>query len=175
MLIRALLVAICLLVSAAPPAIARTITQPGLLTFLRAYLSKDPIVDASATRFVSATVGAGRPDEAVVVYVSGDGWCGSGGCRLFVLVPKDESFRVIGRMTIVRPPIRVLKTFSHGRPDLAVQVSGGGILPGYQARLSFDGRRYPGNPSMPPARPMKRPVGGRTIITGDEPRAAVFD
>jgi len=30
-----------------------------------------------------------------------------------------------------------------------------GIQPGYEAVISFDGTNYPGNPSMPPARPVK--------------------
>ncbi len=174
MLTRASLAAICLLVTA-PPAIAQKAAEHRLLTFLRVYLAKDASADASAARFVSATVSAGRPYQEVVVYVSGGDWCGAGGCDLFVLAPRGRSFRVIGRMTVVRPPIRVLKTFSHGRPELAVLVSGGGVQPGYQARLSFDGRRYPGNPSMPPARHMKHAAAGRTIITGDEPSVSVFD
>jgi hypothetical protein len=172
MLTRASLAAIFLLITA-QTAIANT--EPGLLTFLRAYLAKGAAVDASATRFASTTVRAGRPNQEVVVYVSGRDWCGAGGCHLLVLVPQAGSFRVIGRVTIARPPIRVLTTFSHGRPDLAVWVQGGGIQPGYQARLSFDGRRYPGNPSMLPARPMKHAAAGRTIITGDEPGASAID
>lgn len=166
----ATLAAICLMI-VAPPAIAQKSAEPRLLTFLRAYLGKGP----SATRFVSATVSAGRPKQEVVVYVSGRDWCGSGGCHLLVLAPQAGSFRVIGRATISRPPIRVLNTFSHGRPDLTVWVQGGGIDVGYQARLSFDGRRYPGNPSMPPARPMKHAAAGRTIISGDEPGVTLFD
>jgi hypothetical protein len=172
MLTRTSLAAICLLVTV-QPAIAQA--EPGLQTFLRAYLAKGAAVDPSATRYVSATVSAGRPDEEVVVYVSGRDWCGTGGCHLLVLVPQGRSFRVIGRVTIARPPIRVLNTFSQGRPDIAVWVQGGGIQPGYQARLSFDGRRYPGNPSMPPAGHMKHAAVGRTIITADEPGASVFD
>lgn len=99
-----------------------------------------------------------------VIYVSGQGWCGTGGCTLIVLAPSDSTFQVIGRATIVQLPIRVLHRIRYGRPDIGVWVQGGGAQPGYEAILSFDGRRYPNNPSVPPARPARGADIGEILI-----------
>jgi hypothetical protein len=42
--------------------------------------------------------------EVELVYVSGQRWCGSGGCTLLILQPQGSSFRVIGKVTIVQLP-----------------------------------------------------------------------
>jgi hypothetical protein len=102
-----------------------------------------------------------------VVYVSGRMWCGTGGCILLVLEPTASTYRVIGRTTITRPPIRVLRSSHHGLPDLSVWVAGGGIHRPYAALLPFDGIRYPSNPTMPPARRAAAPIAGRVVIRGD--------
>lgn len=116
--------------------------------------------------------GDGRP-EALVYARRGheDGQdvslCGSGGCDLIVLSLTPTGYRVISDISITRPPIRVLPSVSHGWHDLSVLVAGGGILPGYRARLQFDGKTYPANPSVPPALRMKRDGQGKTVITAD--------
>ena len=45
----------------------------------------------------------------------------------------------------------VFPEVKNGWHTLGVAVAGGGILPGYQAELPFDGHAYPENPSVPPA------------------------
>lgn len=95
--------------------------------------------------------GDGRPEA--IVYPTGGGRCGTGGCGLLVLGQTRTGFRVRARTTISQLPIGVLETKSHGWRDLAVQVSGGGMR-SFRAALSFDGRKYPSNPSVAPARPM---------------------
>ncbi len=89
--------------------------------------------------------GDGRPE--IFVYAKGPDFCGSGGCVLYVLSPKGADYRVVLRTTVTRPPIRRLATATHGWRDIGVFVSGGGAKP-HEARLRFDGKRYPGNPSM---------------------------
>ncbi|MGB6985587.1 MAG: hypothetical protein WBD74_06365 [Candidatus Aquilonibacter sp.] len=101
----------------------------------------------------------GTGAEDVVVYVSGRMWCGSGGCSLLVLSPSDATFRVLGKMTIVQLPVQYLRTTTNGHADLVVLVAGGGILRPYYAKLAFDGRSYPSNPSIPPAQPIPTPHG----------------
>jgi hypothetical protein len=44
-----------------------------------------------------------------VVYVSGRGWCGSGGCLLLVLKSKGTSYKVVGRTPITRPQFVFLR------------------------------------------------------------------
>jgi hypothetical protein len=93
----------------------------------------------------------GKPKRKIV-YVSGQGWCGSGGCTMLILEPTESAFKVLGRVTIVQLPIRLLPSVNDGHPDIGVSVQGGGVQSGYEAVLSFDGKSYPRNPSMPPAR-----------------------
>lgn len=78
-------------------------------------------------------------------------------------------------MPITQLPIRLLPGRSHGWRDIGVFVRGGGILPGYHARLSFDGRAYPSNPLMPPARRLRAAGPGRILISDATPTRALFD
>jgi len=87
----------------------------------------------------------------VIVYVEGRLWCGSGGCPLVIFVRDGKSWKEISETSITRPPICVLSQKSHGWNSIGVWVEGGGILPGYMAGLPFDGKKYPSNPSVPPA------------------------
>ena len=100
-----------------------------------------------------------------LLYVTDQGACGSGGCRLVILSPKGNSYRVVLRSTVTQLPIRLLPTSTHGWRDVGVTVAGGGISRPYMARLRFNGDRYPSNPTVPPADPLKRP-SGQVLIGG---------
>lgn len=106
----------------------------------------------------------GDGTEEAIVYVMGQRWCGSGGCTMLVLAPKAPSYRVVTRVLITRPPIRVLDATSHGWRNLAVWAQGGGIQPGYEAELRFDGRRYPISPANPPSRRVVGKAPGKVVI-----------
>ena len=141
-----------------------------LANFLRDYLGKpDPSLESQGpTRYAAAFVDLrDNGTKEVIVYITGD-WCGTGGCNTLVLAPKGTSYEVITNLTITWPPVRVLATKSHGWHDISVWVQGGGIQPGYEAKLSFDGKTYPSNPSVPPAQQLKRKVLGKTL-NFDEP------
>ena len=102
--------------------------------------------------------------KEVVVYVADDRYCGTGGCKLLILEPlSGGGYRRVMDATITRPPIRQLSTRSHGWSDIGVLVVGGGIMKAYEARLRFDGRAYPSNPTVPAAKPVEN-VQGRTLI-----------
>lgn len=131
---------------------------------------------AADLRYQSAFVdldGDGR-DEAVVRLI-GRHFCGSGGCRMHVLKHEAQGWREIAQTTITWPPVRVLHTRTHGWSDLAVKLSGGGIMPGYEARMPFDGRSYPLNPSVPPAEPLRRGTPGRVLISEADEGRLLFD
>jgi hypothetical protein len=133
--------------------------------FLREYLHDPQFGKEKTTQFSIAFVSLdGSPRNEVVVYLSGTDWCGSGGCTLLVLEPNGSSYSVVGRTTIVRLPVRVLNTRTNGWRDLSVWVRGGGIRPGYEAALPFNGTKYASNPSVPPARPLKKGAPGEVII-----------
>jgi hypothetical protein len=85
-----------------------------------------------------------------LVYISGDTWCGSGGCFAVLLKADGSSFEVVQTFTLARLPIRVLPSVTNGWHDLALWVRGGGV-PGRVAILRYNGSKYPSNPSMAPA------------------------
>lgn len=136
--------------------------------FLKGYLISQSGGPDKTTRITAVSVKAeGGATEEQLVYVSGQRWCGSGGCTLLILEPTQSSFRVLGRVTIVRLPIRLLPSSESGHPDIAVRVQGGGVQIGYESVLSFKGTAYPNNPSIPPSRRVKKNVG-RTIIATED-------
>lgn len=106
--------------------------------------------------------GDGVPEA--LAYLVGNEWCGSGGCNLFILRKSGNSWSVLNSVTITHPPVRVLDSVSHGWHNLAVTVGGGGIRHGYEVELSFNGSRYPGNPTVPPARRAGKNASGQVVI-----------
>ena len=140
--------------------------EASLRKFLQNYVGDSDYPDVKATRYVAAFVHL-RDDntQQVIVYLIGRAWCGTGGCQTLILVPKDSSYTVITTMTVVQRPIRVLDTKSRGWHDLGVWVQGGGIRPGYEARLSFNGKKYPSNPTVHPAQPLNAKVSGKVVVT----------
>ncbi|MGA2235940.1 MAG: hypothetical protein ABSG23_10750 [Terriglobales bacterium] len=147
---------------------AKAQSKPDHLTeFLQSYLGElyPPFEQQGETRYSSAFVDL-KDDgtKEVIVYLSGRGWCGTGGCNMLILAPEGTSYRVVTKITITRLPIRVLTTKSNGWHDISVVVAGGGIQPGYEAELSFDGKTYPSNPSVPPAHPLNGKVRGKIVV-----------
>jgi len=152
------------LAQAQPTAAFSSAEQP-LKKFLQNYV-KDPHSDGDKTcRYLDAFVDLnGDGKQEAIVYLMGNSWCGTGGCRTLVLTRKGASWKVVTHITITRPPIRVLSSTSHGWHDISVWVQGGGIQPGYEAELRFDGKNYPGNPSVPPARRLSVKAAGQVVI-----------
>ena len=102
-----------------------------------------------------------------IVYLIGRNWCGSGGCNTLVLARDGTSWRIVATITITRPPIRVLPDTSNGWHSIGVWVQGGGIQPGYEVELRFDGKTYPKNPSVPPARRLEKSTGEIVIPSAE--------
>lgn len=138
--------------------------EQNLRKFLQHYV-KDRSYDYRATKYFAVfarLTGTSMP-QAIVYFTDQDS-CGSGGCTMLILTPEDTSYKIVTSISIARLPIRVLVTESHGWHDIGVWVQGGGIQPGYEARLSFNGKSYPSNPTVPPARPVSKTVVGRIVI-----------
>lgn len=127
--------------------------------------------DATSKVSVASVDLRGDGTKETLVYLRGERWCGSGGCRLLVLVPDGPSFKVISHTAISRPPIRVLPTRTHGWRDIGVTVHGGGTLDPYVAKLPFDGSGYAENPTVMPAERVKGSKGVVAISSagGGEP------
>ncbi|MEG3085605.1 hypothetical protein U1707_18345 [Sphingomonas sp. PB2P12] len=110
--------------------------------------------------------GDDRPEALIYAMATTGGQvdlCGSGGCALYVLSLSTTGYRQVASISISRPPVRVLPKVTHGWHDISVLVAGGGITSGYEARLSFNGRTYPSNPSTPPATRLKD-AAGKVVI-----------
>jgi len=105
--------------------------------------------------------GDGRPET--IVHVAGPMVCGTGGCNTAVLTPEAQGLRTVAWISVTRPPVAVAETRTNGWRDLIVRVSGGGIIPGYDARLRYDGLAYPANPTVPPAEPLAH-AAPRTVL-----------
>lgn len=134
-----------LTIAAAP---ASNIEQQYIRDHLRLTSIKEVSVDLN---------GDGRSE--LVVYADGPENCRSGGCDLYILTPSGEGYRQVMDASVSRLPIRLLKTSSHGWRDIGVMVAGGGITTAYEARLRFDGRNYPENPTVPPATALRHTEG----------------
>jgi hypothetical protein len=147
--------------------------EDSLKRFLRNYVGSGD--DEKRTSYSSAFVDL-KDDgtQEVIVFLSGGGWCGTGGCRTLILAPKAPSYRVVTAIIIAWTPIRVLTTKSHGWHDLSVWVEGGGIQPGYETTLSFDGRTYPRKTSVPPARRPAKKAAGKVVIPRDADETPLF-
>jgi uncharacterized low-complexity protein len=151
-------VAVALTISVAATAHAHTTPSDAVVSFVQQKLGTSSYKRANAD-----LNGDGRAEA--FVYVTDQDYCGSGGCTLVVLSPKGSSYRVVLRSTVTQLPIRLLATATSGWRDIAVTVAGGGITRPYMARLRFNGHRYPSNPTVAPAVPLKRP-SGRLLIGG---------
>jgi hypothetical protein len=137
-----------------------------LRKFLQNYLGSSSGGHDKDLHVLIATVPLSGPDaKQVLVYINSRDWCGSGGCTMLVLTPSGSTYKVVSRITIVNLPIRVLRTNSHGWHDLSVVVRGGGILQAYEAKLSFNGKKYADNPTVPPVTRSPRKAEGTVAIS----------
>jgi hypothetical protein len=152
-----------------------SVPEDSLKNFLRGYL-RDAHYDYKMTRYVSAFVDL-KDDgtQQVIVYFTDRNSCGSSGCTTLILAAKGSSYKVVTSIPIAWAPIRILNTKSNGWHDLGVWVQGGGIQPGYEAKLSFNGNTYPSNPTVPPARRLHRKVPGKVVIHPDAKGIGLYE
>ena len=121
--------------------------------------------------YVARTTGEGA-GALTLVYLVGPEYCGSGGCNLLILRRSADGYDVLGETTVTHAPIRVLSSRTNGLPDIGVRVSGGGITEGYEAKLAFDGTRYPSNPTVAPAERVEG-AQGVTLITDEDEKTSL--
>ncbi len=138
--------------------------EENLKKFLQDY-RKDPLYDYKTIRYYSAFVDL-KDDgvREVIIYFTDRHSCASGGCTTLILRPKGLAYEVVTSLTIAWPPIRVLASKSNGWHDIGVQVHGGSTESPYEAKLSFNGRAYPRNPSVPPAQRLTKKVAGQIVV-----------
>lgn len=103
----------------------------------------------------------------IIVHIAGPAVCGTGGCPTLVFAPQGSGYRLLARVSVSRPPIRVSPRSTRGWRNLIVSVSGGGIKSG-DAELLFNGRTYASNPTVPPARRVTDLTGSTVLIAAFE-------
>ncbi len=127
----------------------------------KAFLSND----SGKIRYIAKEVNLnGNINSEIIVYAMGSNICGSGGCPIFIFSQQHQHLKLISWISITNPPIIVSNTKTNGWRDIIVTVMGGGIIQGYEARLQFNGKSYPTNPSVKPAKRVSQPIKGKTII-----------
>ncbi len=105
----------------------------------------------------------GDGQHEVVAYPAGPMICGTGGCPLFVFTPAPDGYRLVARVSVVQPPIRVSPGSTNGWRNLVVGIGGGGI-PAGDSELKFDGSSYPPNATVEPAEPVTDLEGAEILI-----------
>src|SRR5882672_6464822 len=89
----------------------RGASDVALKAVLRQYLKDQGVESDSTVRYVVASVDLnGDGVKEVIVHLMCQSLCGTGGCRTLVLAPAGSSYRIVSRISITRPPIRVLNT-----------------------------------------------------------------
>jgi hypothetical protein len=149
--------------------------QVKLRAFLREF-DKDDIGPGELARYSAAFVHL-KNDRSwqVIVHLSTPGYCGSGGCTTLVLNATGDTFHLVSKIPITRLPILVLPSTSNGWHDISVVIGGGG-LPQQESTLSYDGKSYPENPTVPPARLMDTEVtSGKVILPADAKQIPIFE
>lgn len=158
-----LVVALLALIAASSvmPAGAANAEPAPLSAFLHAYLNLPPVAkrDPQWPPYVAASVNLDKRGGQVLVYLAGQGWCGSGGCTLLILTPEGGSYRVVSKTTITSPPIRVLDHITNGWHDISVTARDRGAV-----TLAFTGTRYPGNPSLASIPTLPQGAKGTVVI-----------
>jgi len=151
--------------SSAAPAAARVNTHDPRVREIRRVLQRvyegvaDPSDDDRSNAWIGIAfvdLNGDGVDEAIVFGPVSRDWCGTGGCEIAVYEQRGRRWTLKCSTGVSHDPIGILTTRHFGWRDLAVLVAGGGIVPGYRAVLSYNGKCYPQNASGPPARPMGR-------------------
>ncbi|HEX8772353.1 MAG TPA: hypothetical protein VF735_02030 [Pyrinomonadaceae bacterium] len=102
-----------------------------------------------------------------IVHLVGPSICGTGGCNTLILQPERGGYRLVSTITVTRTPVIVSAQRTKGWNDLIFYVSGGGITRGYYAALRFNGRAYPGNPTVLPALGPRAKIAGKAYLADE--------
>ena len=141
-----------------------------LKLFLRAYAHYPGVADIKTIRFATAPLpGTGL----LIVYMQDQLFCGTSGCGILILKPEGRSFRKVDEIGGCWPPIRMLPSRHYGMPDIGIRIQGGGVLPGYQTSVRFNGKRYTYTQGFPPTHRIKRGAG-LTLIRDEIPRIPLY-
>lgn len=132
---------------------------------LLAYLAKkgDDPKYANPHRVAQIDLNSDGHPDALVLLENPMYYCGTGGCTMLVFKGTESGFSFVSHSSLIRSPVLVSDTKTHGWRDLLVEVSGGGATPNRVA-LKFTGSAYPLNPSTQPPFPKNQPFKGTKVF-----------
>lgn len=103
----------------------------------------------------------------VLVYIFGGGYCGSGGCDLYIFKKVNEKYKLVSDIGLARNPIIVSQNKTKGWNDLIFFNVGGGIMRGYYSVCRFNGKSYCENPTAEDEAPvLRKPTSGTAYLVG---------
>jgi len=111
---------------------------------VNAYIQKQGDSTMPEFRHVLIDLDADSQPDAIVL-LTGQAWCGAGGCTMLVLRHTDTGFTLVSSSTVVSEPIRISAERQHNWSSLIVFANKVGDV-----MLQFDGTRYPRNASLQP-------------------------
>ena len=123
--------------------------DPAIENQLRTMYSED---DGEVRYFAKSFDLNGDGTPEVIVHAVGPDVCGTGGCETHIFAKLGARYKLISTIGLSRPLVIAARARSHGWRNLIVFVAGGGNLPGYYAELQFNGKTYPDNPTIKPAK-----------------------
>ncbi|HET7222983.1 MAG TPA: hypothetical protein VFI81_07285, partial [Rhodanobacteraceae bacterium] len=132
--------ALVIIFGAPIPSTASARCVPAPRSLVKALASSN---DGNAGPYIAALVdlnGDGSPEA--VVFRTGGGMCGTGGCNLTVFQRRGDTWYPVGGAGIANPPVRVLRQRTDGWASLSVVQRGGSTSPGITEILQFNGSWY---------------------------------
>jgi len=152
---------------------SRPFTVPevsALRHFLRAYVRRYGGEDIKTIRFAVAAL---PTTDSLLVYLQDQRFCGTSGCGILIVKPIGRSFREVDDIGGCWPPFTMLPRRHKGMPDIGIWIQGGGVLPGYQTSVSFNGKRYAYTQGFPPKHRIAR-ASGKVLIPDEIPRLSLY-
>ncbi|PIF46427.1 hypothetical protein CLU96_3458 [Chryseobacterium sp. 52] len=97
----------------------------------------------------------GDNNKEILVAMKGSYFCGSGGCTVLLLNSKGEK---INTFTVVGGPVSIATDKTEGWADLVIPSKGKNYL------VKYNGKKYPGNPSVQPEFSGKVPSSFQVVL-----------
>jgi hypothetical protein len=140
---------------------AQSVTNPALIKALETYIVKQGS-NPKETQYRIAEIDLnGDKKKDALVFLQGSYWCGTGGCSMLVFTNKNDNFKLVSAISLVREPVIVSETKTKNWRDIIVHVAGGGGE-SKNVALKFNGSSYPTNPSM------IKPLASNAKVQGTE-------
>jgi len=133
-------------------------TDEKVLAALQQY---DKTLSSAMFSYKLANISQEKTCKSPVVFLNGkSGYCGTGGCNMFILDCTENGYKIIGNTSVAMPPVYVAATSSHGYRDIKVDAGKKGLVV-----LKFDGKKYPENASMAPK---SKKLSGDTLLLSEK-------